>query len=282
VPAYLFNAKELDEENGMYYFEARYMKPPMFISRDVLFESKPFMSPYAYCRNSPLNMIDPSGNNEDWYENEKGQAVWDANVTAENTPEGGRYIGKTAHWSDDNYRFHGDENGNVTKQDMNFEVTASRWNAKIGTPWMDAAKSQLGQTEIGGAKHNPNIIGYHQTTTLNAKNDETAWCSSFVNWCITQSGLTGTNSAWAPDWANWGTKLNNPAFGSIGIVRFPDNGGRHVGFVVGQRSDGRLIMLGGNQSGGRVTEAPFPRSWFTSFTYPQGYDPNYTLPIQKQ
>jgi RHS repeat-associated protein len=61
VPAYLFNAKELDEESGMYYFEARYMKPPTFISRDVLFESKPFMSPYAYCANNPIVMIDPDG-----------------------------------------------------------------------------------------------------------------------------------------------------------------------------------------------------------------------------
>jgi RHS repeat-associated protein len=66
VPDFKFNGKELDEENGMYYFEARYQSPPVFISRDVLFEEKPWMSPYSYCRNNPLNMVDPSGNNEDW------------------------------------------------------------------------------------------------------------------------------------------------------------------------------------------------------------------------
>ncbi|MDR1792788.1 MAG: hypothetical protein LBR36_05035, partial [Bacteroidales bacterium] len=54
VPDFKFNAKELDEENGMYYFEARYHAPPSFISRDVLFEEKPWMSPYVYCSNSPL------------------------------------------------------------------------------------------------------------------------------------------------------------------------------------------------------------------------------------
>ena len=38
---YAFNAKELDEENGMYYYSARYYAPPTFISRDPLFEKYP-------------------------------------------------------------------------------------------------------------------------------------------------------------------------------------------------------------------------------------------------
>jgi RHS repeat-associated protein len=66
IPRYLFSAKEKDEESGMYYYEARYYNPPSFISRDPLFEKKPFMSPYAYCRNNPLIFIDPNG--EDEYE----------------------------------------------------------------------------------------------------------------------------------------------------------------------------------------------------------------------
>jgi RHS repeat-associated protein len=74
IPDYLFNGKELDEETGMYYYEARYYNPPMFISRDPLFEKKPFMSPYAYCRNNPLIFIDPNG--EDEYEfDESGKYV---------------------------------------------------------------------------------------------------------------------------------------------------------------------------------------------------------------
>ena len=61
VPDYMFNAKELDEESGVYYYSARYYAPPTFISRDPLFEVRPYMSPYAYCSNSPINRIDPSG-----------------------------------------------------------------------------------------------------------------------------------------------------------------------------------------------------------------------------
>ena len=61
IPKYAFNAKELDEETGMYYYEARYYQPPAFISRDPLFEKYPFMSPYGYCMNNPIKYVDPSG-----------------------------------------------------------------------------------------------------------------------------------------------------------------------------------------------------------------------------
>jgi RHS repeat-associated protein len=61
IPDYQFNAKELDEENGMYYFNARYYALPTFISRDPLFEKYPWMSPYAYCSNNPVKYIDPDG-----------------------------------------------------------------------------------------------------------------------------------------------------------------------------------------------------------------------------
>ena len=40
IPKYTFNAKELDEETGMYYYEARYMAPPVFTSRDPMFEKQ--------------------------------------------------------------------------------------------------------------------------------------------------------------------------------------------------------------------------------------------------
>ncbi len=63
IPKYSFNAKELDEENGMYYYEARYYKPPVFTSRDPLFEKYFWISPYSYCANNPIKYVDPSGRN---------------------------------------------------------------------------------------------------------------------------------------------------------------------------------------------------------------------------
>ncbi|MBO4739635.1 MAG: VCBS repeat-containing protein [Bacteroidales bacterium] len=61
IPKYAFNAKELDEETGMYYYEARYYAPPVFTSRDPMFEKYFWMTPYAYCANNPVNLIDPNG-----------------------------------------------------------------------------------------------------------------------------------------------------------------------------------------------------------------------------
>jgi RHS repeat-associated protein len=64
MPNYAFNAKELDEENNMYYYSARYYAPPTFISRDPMFEKYPSISPYTYCANNPMKFVDPTG--EDW------------------------------------------------------------------------------------------------------------------------------------------------------------------------------------------------------------------------
>ncbi|MCR5555403.1 MAG: RHS repeat-associated core domain-containing protein [Bacteroidales bacterium] len=61
IPKYSFNAKELDEETGFYYYEARYYNPPTFISRDPLMSEKPWLTPYHYCSNNPVGRVDPSG-----------------------------------------------------------------------------------------------------------------------------------------------------------------------------------------------------------------------------
>jgi RHS repeat-associated protein len=89
IPRYLFNAKELDEESGLYYYEARYYSDEniMFTARDPLFEKYPFMSPYAYCNNNPVNLTDSDGrapgppNRRDFY-NTMGTSAIQATVNA--------------------------------------------------------------------------------------------------------------------------------------------------------------------------------------------------------
>ena len=60
---FLFNAKELDEETGLYYYGARYYDPRVsnWISADPLQEKYPNVSTYIYCANNPINNVDLRG-----------------------------------------------------------------------------------------------------------------------------------------------------------------------------------------------------------------------------
>ena len=60
---YLFNAKELDEETGLYYYGARYYNPRlgMFHNVDAFAERYPRFSPYNYAANSPSKYIEVNG-----------------------------------------------------------------------------------------------------------------------------------------------------------------------------------------------------------------------------
>ncbi|MBO4282081.1 MAG: RHS repeat-associated core domain-containing protein, partial [Bacteroidales bacterium] len=82
IPKYAFNAKELDEETGMYYYEARYYKPPVFTSRDPMFEKYFWMTPYAYCANNPVKYVDPNGREWDLSSlTDEQKAVWEKTMT---------------------------------------------------------------------------------------------------------------------------------------------------------------------------------------------------------
>ena len=60
---YLFNAKEFDEETGMYYYGARYYEPrlSLWMSVDPLEEKYPSLSTYCYAYNNPIQYIDVKG-----------------------------------------------------------------------------------------------------------------------------------------------------------------------------------------------------------------------------
>lgn len=110
---------------------------------------------------------------------------------------------------------------------------------------LDIAIGEIGVKEIAGSKHNPRVIEYHSVTSLHATTDEVPWCSSFVNWCVVQSGKEPTRSAMAASWKRWGKRLNKPKKGCIiGFIR-PDGSG-HVGFFL-EEIPGKYRIVGGNQ-----------------------------------
>ena len=60
---YLFNAKEFDEETGLYYYGARYYDPRLsvWMSTDAKQEKYINISTYCYCINNPIILIDYDG-----------------------------------------------------------------------------------------------------------------------------------------------------------------------------------------------------------------------------
>ena len=131
-------------------------------------------------------------------------------------------------------------------------------------PWMAVAEAEKWVHE-----HNPRgtarIIQYH-ATTCGARNDQVPWCSSFVNWCLKQVGIHGTNNALAVSWAHWGVALAEPRFGCIVQLHHGSKGGHdartgsssgnHVSFFVSKDAT-HIRLLGGNQHDS-VRETSYP------------------------
>lgn len=138
---------------------------------------------------------------------------------------------------------------------------------------MDVAQAELALNvaEFPGSADNPRIVLYHSTTTGSSAGDETAWCSSFVNYCVEQAGFVGTNSKWARTWHDqgWGSdETANPLPGDIVVWRRVGGGedGGHVAFFVSADAGG-ISVLGGNQSN-KVCIQRYPKNGpFGGFNY---------------
>lgn len=138
-------------------------------------------------------------------------------------------------------------------------------------PWFQIAREELalGVAEVRGAIDNPRIIEYHATCSLRATNDETAWCSSFVNWCVIQAGFRGTNSAAARSWLQWdgGQVVQAPTLGCITVLSRGRPWQGHVGFHVSE-TESRVTLLGGNQ-GNAVSQASFAKNRVLAYIVPK-------------
>lgn len=135
-------------------------------------------------------------------------------------------------------------------------------------PWMPIALAEVGVKEFPGNGDNPRIVEYLKSTNLGApynSNDETHWCSGFVNWCVERSGFEGTDSAWARGWMNWGKKLTTPRRGCIAVFKREVNSG-HVAFYIGETAT-QIKVLGGNQSNA-VNISNYPKSRLLGYRVP--------------
>jgi uncharacterized protein (TIGR02594 family) len=134
-------------------------------------------------------------------------------------------------------------------------------------PWIVEAKKHIGLKEIPGPKHNSVILGWLKSLKAWWSEDETPWCGTFVAHCMKTCNISVPNN-WmrALAWAEWGVKLSSPVNGCV--VVFKRAGGGHVGFVMGQTTDGFLSVLGGNQ-GNSVTVAKFDKGRVVGYYWPK-------------
>ena len=61
--SYTFSAKEKDSETGLSYFGSRYYSSDLsvWLSVDPMSDKYPSLSPYTYCADNPVRLVDPNG-----------------------------------------------------------------------------------------------------------------------------------------------------------------------------------------------------------------------------
>lgn len=136
--------------------------------------------------------------------------------------------------------------------------------------WFDIATKEIGTAETAGSGDNPRIVDYLRSTSLGgsmASNDETPWCSAFVNFCVEQAGFAGTDSASARSWLNWGRKTDTPVTGCIVVFERGAKPKGHVAFYVSETGD-QVKVLGGNQND-KVCFAQYPKSRILGYRVPE-------------
>jgi len=133
---------------------------------------------------------------------------------------------------------------------------------------LEIAINEFGTKEIKGPKHNARIVKYaHESNFTWISDDETAWCSTFMNWVALEAGLVNSKSAAARSWLGVGFEVSNPEPGDI-VVFWRDSiysHKGHVGIYMGFSKDqSRVYVLGGNQ-GDAVSISGYPADRILSF-----------------
>ena len=77
-----FSAKERDTETGYSYFGSRYYSSDLsiWLSVDPMSDKYPSLSPYVYCANNPIKLVDPNGEEFGDYFNQYGKYLGTDNV----------------------------------------------------------------------------------------------------------------------------------------------------------------------------------------------------------
>lgn len=114
---------------------------------------------------------------------------------------------------------------------------------------LETALSQYGVKEIRGESDNQTIVDYAVDSGFSWVNDdETPWCSIFINWCAMKLGMERTKKATARSWLNIGIPIEMPDIGDIVVLKRGNSTWQgHVGIFISFEGE-YINLLGGNQS----------------------------------
>ena len=145
---YYFNAKELDEETGLYYYGARYLDPAgaRWLSADPMWEKYVGMNPYQYCHNNPVRMVDPKGM-DDYGVGSNGEIAF----IKETNDEKDRLIAGVSIDSKGNLKR--DKNGGIKGLKYNEDGTLANKDIKV-SKGIFTSKNTTKRSAIGGHIYN--------------------------------------------------------------------------------------------------------------------------------
>lgn len=133
---------------------------------------------------------------------------------------------------------------------------------------IEVASKEIGTKEIPGSAHNQRVINYAKESGFNYINDdETPWCSFFMNWVAKKAGMETSGLGNARSWLNVGVTVVNPEPGDVVIFwrESPNSHKGHVGVFMGYSQDQtRIYTLGGNQNN-QVGETAYSKSQLLGF-----------------
>jgi RHS repeat-associated protein len=146
---YRFCGKERDEETGLYYFGARFYAPWIcrFTAVDPMSDKYPSLSPYVYCNNNPIMIVDPDG--RDWFKDEAGAVTWTDHTNKKEFDKSGTkgtYLGKTHTENGKYYSLFG--------QTKNSKSLNGKITQKIDNAFINYA-NYLEQSKSGGWSNGP-------------------------------------------------------------------------------------------------------------------------------
>jgi uncharacterized protein (TIGR02594 family) len=137
-----------------------------------------------------------------------------------------------------------------------------------GPAWMTVAMAERGVKRFGPGESNPRIVEYNGCTSLVGYDDKISWCSSFINWCFHRVEITGTGSALARSWLEWGEAIECPVYGCVAVLQREEAGSwkGHVGFYL--RHDAEFVYLFGGNQLDEVRELAYPLGLVLAYRWP--------------